>query len=231
MRCFEAEVFSGTVIEAVHSEGNLVRGNGIEAPLLRKERANQAVHILVRAAFPGGIGVSEVEVRVEFFGDTLVQGELLAAVGRQRVNMGDKRLQQREDGFRNRVCGFEREMRDQRVVGRALVHRDQSLLVSGTDHPIGIPVAEAAPLGHDHWAQIDGNRRGGMAPRRSRPPSRLPPGLLAAQGAVPRATGALVGIDLRVEAFVADGGLFIVAGSTGIAALDFFGSVFVRVAA
>ena len=94
MRCFEAEAFSGTVIEAVHSEGNLVRGNGIEAHPLREERANQAVHILVRAAFPGGLGVSEVEVRVEFFGDTLVLGELLAVVGRQRVNIGCKRRQQ-----------------------------------------------------------------------------------------------------------------------------------------
>ena len=49
MRRFEAEAFSGTVIEAVHGEGDLVRSDGIEAHLLREELANQAVHIFVRA--------------------------------------------------------------------------------------------------------------------------------------------------------------------------------------
>ena len=52
MRGFEVEAFSGSVIEAVHGEGDLVRGNGIKAHLVREELANQAVHILVRAAFP-----------------------------------------------------------------------------------------------------------------------------------------------------------------------------------
>jgi hypothetical protein len=90
VRRFETEVFSGTVIEAVHGEGNLVRGSGIEAHLLREELENQVVHTLVRAAFPGGIGMSEEEVGIEFFGDTLMLGKLLAVVSRQRANTGCK---------------------------------------------------------------------------------------------------------------------------------------------
>jgi hypothetical protein len=42
VRRFEGEVFSGTVIEAVDCEGDLVRSNGIEAHVLREELANQA---------------------------------------------------------------------------------------------------------------------------------------------------------------------------------------------
>lgn len=87
---FEIEAFSGTVIEALHGECELVRGNGIEAHLLRKELANQAVHILVRITFPRGIGMREEEVCVEFFGDTLMLRKRLALVGCQCMNGGRK---------------------------------------------------------------------------------------------------------------------------------------------
>ena len=115
VRCFEAEAFSGTVIEAMHGEGKLIMGNGIEVHLLREELANQAVHILVRAALPGSIGMSEEEVCVEFCGDTLMLGKLLAVVSRQRVNTGSKRRQQGDHGVRNSFRGLERHMRDQGV--------------------------------------------------------------------------------------------------------------------
>ena len=208
MRRFESEAFSGTVIEAMHGEGDLVMGNGIEAHLFREELANQAVHVLVCASFPGGIGMGEEEVCVEFFGDALVLGELLAVVGRQRVDTGCKRRQQRDDGFRNPVRCLERDVGDQRVTRRALVDRDQSLLVSGADHQIGLPVTEAATFGHDGRTQIDGDLVGdGAAPLTTA--ITFPPGLLAAQGAVQRTAGALVGIDSLVDAFVADGGLSI----------------------
>jgi hypothetical protein len=87
MKTSWGEAFSRTVIEAVHRESDLVRRNGIEAHLLREELANQAVHVLVRAAFPGSIGMSEEEVCVESCSDTLML-ELRAVVSRQRVNTG-----------------------------------------------------------------------------------------------------------------------------------------------
>ena len=125
MRGFKSEAFSGTVIEAVHSEGDLVRGNGIKAHLLREELTNQSVHVLVRATFPGGIvqiriqRMSEEEVCVEFFGDTLMLGKLLAVVGRQCVNTGCERRQQGDHGVRNGLRGLEWHMRDQGVAGCA----------------------------------------------------------------------------------------------------------------
>jgi hypothetical protein len=56
-------------------------------------------------------------------------------------------------------------MRDQGVAGRAPVHRDQSLLVSGADDQVGLSVAEAATLGYYSRVQIDGDLVGnGTAP-------------------------------------------------------------------
>ena len=54
------------MVETVHGESDLFRSNGIEAHFLWEELADQAVHILVRAALPGSIGMSEEEVCVEF---------------------------------------------------------------------------------------------------------------------------------------------------------------------
>ena len=67
--CFEAEAFSGSVVEAVHSEGDVLGRDGVEAHLFREELADQAVHILISPALPGGIGMSEEEVGIEFLGD------------------------------------------------------------------------------------------------------------------------------------------------------------------
>ena len=208
MRRFEAEAFSGAVIEAVHSEGDLVRSDGVEAHFLREELANQAVHILVRTALPGSIGMSEEEGCIEFFGDTLMLGKLLAVVSRQRVNTGGKRRQQGDHGVRNSLRCLERNMSNQGVAGCAFVDRDQCLLLSGADDQIRLPIAEAATLGHDGRAQIDGDLIGDGAASLTDAIT-LSPDLLAAQGAVQRATGSLVGVDALVDAFVADGGLSI----------------------
>jgi hypothetical protein len=99
-------------------------------------------------------------------------------------------------------------MRDQGVAGCAFVDRDESLLLSSVDNQIGLPVAEATALGHDGRAQIDGDLVGEGAASLTVAIT-LPPGLLAAQSAVPRAAGALVGVDSLVDAFVADGSLSI----------------------
>jgi hypothetical protein len=180
----------------VHGEGDLVRSDGIEAHLLREELANQAVHILVRAALPGSIGMSEEEVCVEFCSDTLILSKLLAVVSRQGVNVGRKRHQQRDHGIRNRVGRLERNMGDQRIAGRTFVNRDEFLLLSGTYDQIRLPVTEAATLGHDGRPQIDGDLVGDSAASLTAAIT-LSSGLLAAQGAVQCATGSLVGVNAR----------------------------------
>jgi hypothetical protein len=40
MRCFEAEAFSGSVVESVHNEGDVLFSDGIEAHFLREELAD-----------------------------------------------------------------------------------------------------------------------------------------------------------------------------------------------
>ena len=48
----EAEAFSWPMIESMHREGDRLLGDRIEAPLLRKELMNEAVHVFVGAPLP-----------------------------------------------------------------------------------------------------------------------------------------------------------------------------------
>ena len=91
---FKAEALSGAVVEAVSGKGDVFLGDAVELHLLREELPDEAVHVLVGATFPGGVGMREVEVGPEFAGDALMLCELLAVIGRQRVNGGRKRRQQ-----------------------------------------------------------------------------------------------------------------------------------------
>ena len=65
MRCFVAEAFSGSVIETVGHEGDVLDGDAIEGHFLWKELANEAVHgprpprIFVGTTFPGGVGCAK----------------------------------------------------------------------------------------------------------------------------------------------------------------------------
>ncbi len=52
VRRFEAEAFSGTVVEPMRGEFDVIRGDGFEPHLLRKELTDEAVHILVGTALP-----------------------------------------------------------------------------------------------------------------------------------------------------------------------------------
>ena len=107
---FEAEAFSGVVIESMHGEGNLTWGDGIEAQVPRKELSDYAVHVLVGATLARGIGVSEEEVGIEGTCDPLIAGNLSAIVGRQRMHTGrESRHQQalvtlNERKSRTRFC-------------------------------------------------------------------------------------------------------------------------------
>jgi hypothetical protein len=65
VRRFEAEVFSGTVIESICIKFNVILRGQLEGHFLRKKLADVAVHILVGTAFPRGIGMGEKEVSAE----------------------------------------------------------------------------------------------------------------------------------------------------------------------
>ena len=62
---FEAEAFSGAVIEAVHGEGDVLGCDGIEAHFLWKELTDKSVHVFVGTALPGGIRMGEEEVSIQ----------------------------------------------------------------------------------------------------------------------------------------------------------------------
>jgi len=187
----------------MHGKFDVFCGDGFKVHLLREELADEPVHIFVGAAFPRGIGMGEEEVRVEFHRDPLVLGKLLAVVGCQGMDVVSKRRQQGNHGIRNCLCGLERNVGDQRIARRALVNRNERLFLTGADDKVRLPVAEASTLGHDGRTQINrhlvGNRAASLAPAIA-----FPAGLLATQCTMQRATGALVGVDMLVDALVAD---------------------------
>ena len=86
-------------------------------------------------------------------------------------------------------------MGNQRIARRALIERDQCLLLTRADHQIAFPVAKAAPFSHDSWAQIDGHLIGDRTASFATAIT-FAAHLLAAQRAMQRAPGALVGIDV-----------------------------------
>lgn len=65
---------------------NLFFGDEFEDHFLGKERANQAVHVLVGTTLPGGIRMGKEEVCPQLGSNSLMLGELTPVVCRERVN-------------------------------------------------------------------------------------------------------------------------------------------------
>jgi len=203
--CFEAEAFSGSVVETVHSEGDVLGHDGVETHFLREELADQAVHVLVGATLPGGIGMSEEEVGIKFLGNSFVLSELLAIIGRQGMDAAGKGLEQADHGIGDRLRVLDADVGYQAIAGLAFVEGDQGLLLARADHQIALRVAEAFSALHDDRTLLDGDLIGdGAAPFANA--IALPARLLAAQGEMQGAAHAFVGIDALIDALVADGG-------------------------
>ena len=99
--------------------------------------------------------MGEVEFGLKFAGDALMLGELLAIVGRQGMNTGRERRQQRDHCVRDRLRRLERHVSNQRVAGLAFVERDQCLLLASANDQVGLPVTEALACIDDGWALIN----------------------------------------------------------------------------
>ena len=97
----------------MHGEFDVLLGDGLEGHLFGEELADEAIHILVGTALPGGVGMGEEEVGIEFLGDPLMLSELLSIVGRERMYAGRKRRQQRDHGLGNGLRRLERHVGDQ----------------------------------------------------------------------------------------------------------------------
>ena len=214
MRRLEAEAFSGAMIESMHGKCNLLRRDGIETHLLRKELSDQAVHVLVGSAFPGSIGMGKEEVGIKDAGDMFMPGKFLAIVRRQRVNTGCKRRQQGNHGRRYDIGRFGRHMRHQGIPRFPLVDRHQGLLMAGTDDQVSLPITKARTPVNDGWTLLDRHLiRDGSSPIATT--IALPAGFLAAQGTVQATAQTSVGIDMLVDRFVADAGLAVGPQVTG----------------
>lgn len=198
------------MVESMHGEGDLLRGDGIEAKLPGEELADEAVHVLVSSAFPGGVGVGEEEAGIKCSGDALVLGELFAVVGGQRMDASGKGLEQADHGIGDDIGSLGRNVGDQGVTGFSFIERDQGLLVAGTDDQIGFPIAEPLAAIDDGRALLDRDLVGDSAPPVAAAIA-FATQLLTAQDAMQRPAGTLVGVDTLVDGFVADAGL-----STGL---------------
>ena len=108
--CFVAEAFSGTMVEAMHGEGDVLVRDAIERHRFREELADESVPVLVGTTLPGALRVGKVEVSTESLGNALVLGELLAIVRRPCVHIVRKRRPQRNHGVGDRLGGLERHM-------------------------------------------------------------------------------------------------------------------------
>ena len=142
MRCFVAEALSWTVVESILSECDLFFRYFFEPSVLWKELADQAIQVLVCAAFPRSMGMREVILQAKFGCDLLMQRKLFAVVGGQRMRQMREGVQLLNDGIPH-ICGlFSRHSVQQRVAAFALVDGYQRLRVPRSDDQIRLPVAD-----------------------------------------------------------------------------------------
>ena len=105
--------------------------------------ADQPVDVLVRAPFPGMVGVGEEDVHLQPLGDGLVPGELLAVVKRQaEAGAGRQLREQAKDGAGHLLGFLGLGPPDQGEAGLAFHQRDQ---MSGARSPVdqvALPMSE-----------------------------------------------------------------------------------------
>jgi hypothetical protein len=65
MMRFEAQAFSGSMIEAMHDEGNVFGCDGIDAHFLWEELTDEPVHVFICTALPRCIGMCKEEVSIQ----------------------------------------------------------------------------------------------------------------------------------------------------------------------
>ena len=68
------------MIEFVHNTLQLLGSYSRQVAVLGDVLTYQAIHVLIAAAFPSGIGMSKKEIDLEFSGDALMLSKLFAVV-------------------------------------------------------------------------------------------------------------------------------------------------------
>tara|TARA_B100000749_G_scaffold46563_1_gene32740 strand:+ start:97 stop:531 length:435 start_codon:yes stop_codon:yes gene_type:complete len=89
-----------------HNAADLFDRKGPEIGALGQVLADESVGVLVEPTLPRMVGVGKVALCVEFFGDGLMIGELLAVVIGEGVNKVGMRPQCYEQGIRDGLSGL-----------------------------------------------------------------------------------------------------------------------------
>ncbi len=98
-----------------HNAADLFDRKGPEIGALGQVLADESVGVLVEPTLPRMVGVGKVALCVEFFGDGLMIGELLAVVIGEGVNKVGMRPQCYEQGIRDGLSGLVGSLGDNAV--------------------------------------------------------------------------------------------------------------------
>ena len=131
-----------------HNAADLFDRKGPEIGTLGQVLADESVGVLVEPTLPRMVGVGKVALCVEFFGDGLMIGELLAVVIGEGVNKVGMRPQCYEQGIRDGLSGLVGSLGDDANVSCAL-QREQDGVAQLSDHGVGLPVADAGAFLND----------------------------------------------------------------------------------
>jgi len=100
--------------------------------VLRNVLSDQTIHVLVRTSFPGSIGVSGKEIRLQFLGDPFVFSKFLAIIRGEGMHTIRNRLEQLNHSIVH-------------LVGRASIHFSQQgearLMFCQGDNGLAMPFA------------------------------------------------------------------------------------------
>lgn len=127
---------------------------------------NEAVRVLVRAALPGGGGVSEVHLHVCIDGEAFVIAHLLALVVRERLlefawygfERAHVRLAHRHGIF------LSSERNQERIPSRALNEGAECRLLRFAEDEIALPMARYRAVGDLLWPLLNGEHIGYLSP-------------------------------------------------------------------
>ena len=129
-----------------------------------EEVAQQAVGIFVGAAFPRGVGVGEVDVKVQAVFELLEVGEFFAVVAGQRLaELAGDRVERTDGCTAERVGALIGQLSGRQESAPALDVRRQRAFAFRALHGVGLPVAESGAAIDHPRAFFDADSAGDMA--------------------------------------------------------------------
>src|SRR3989304_3914570 len=195
------QALAGPKVQAVHDEQLLLGGQCGQVTVLGQVLADEAFGVLVRPPLPRGIGMGEVEINAQRRGNGLMASKLTAIVGSDRGPMAHAG-EQVHNGLRDLLSRLRGNSPDEGEARLALGERDQRSGMSLADHQVHLPISQPAAQVYHRWTLLDAGLPRDLASAVivSITFAAL---LLATQVAVQVASTAFVGIDILINALMA----------------------------